>query len=513
MEDQSDVFAFLASPETHGLSEPVRRIDTHGACVFLAGRDAYKVKRAVRFPFLDFSTLEKRQRACENEMVVNRENAPGLYLGVVPVTRGQNGLAIGGEGEVVEWAVHLRRFDETQTLDRLADAEGLPPPLIAKLAARILASHGRAPVHSGTAAVAAFERQARETLDELDDGADVFTDAALGTLRAAVEDELEALQPLLLRRGDLGQIRRCHGDLHLRNVVLLEGEPVLFDAIEFNDAIATCDVLFDLAFMLMDLGHRGFLAEANLLLNRYLWGAEQEELQIEGLRALPLFMALRAAIRAKVSLDLAHLSSAAAETAIAEGRRYLDLALRLVGMRSPPALIAVGGLSGSGKSTLAARLCPVLGDMPGAVHVRSDIERKRLFGSTEFERLPPSAYDAPATQRTYERVRELARLALRARCSVVVDAVHARLDEREAIAAVAGKEGVPFHGLWLDGAVATLRDRVARRVHDASDATAEVVDLQAGFDIGPLSWPRLDATRPLEEVAEQALETIALGMK
>lgn len=507
MDDQSEVFAFLSNPATHGLKEPVQRIDTHAACVFLAGADAYKVKRAVRFPFLDFTTLDARRKACENELVVNRENAPGLYLGVVPITRGPDGLSLSGLGEVVEWAVHLRRFDEAQTLDRVAEAEGLPDTLIAKLATRILKSHGRALVRTDAGAQEAFEAQARDTLDELDDAADSLPAASLRALRGAAEAALERLRPVLRQRGAQGRVRRCHGDLHLRNVVLLEGEPVLFDAIEFNDAIATCDVLYDLAFMLMDLWHRGFPAKANLLLNRYLWGSEAEALDLEGLAALPLFLSLRASIRAKVACDLARVSHGNA-SAVAEAEAYLNFALELLADRRAPRLIAIGGLSGTGKSTLAARLAPRVGGPPGAVHMRSDIERKRLYGCAEQERLPPAAYTPAVTAETYARVREMARLALRSGTSVVVDAVHARPEERTATAAVARDCGAIFQGLWLEAPAGMLRGRVAARTHDASDATVEVVDFQAGLETGPILWPCLDAARPLDETVQAALGMI-----
>ncbi len=509
MDDQAPIFAFLARPDTHGIDTPVTRIDTHGAVVFLAGPDAYKVKRAVRYPFLDFSTLEKRHAACLGEMAVNGDNAPGLYLGVVPVTRTAESLRLGGSGEVVEWAVHLRRFDETQTLDRLKGA-GFAEPLLAALATRIRESHDRAPVRTDPAVTEAFAREARSTLEDLRHGARGLPAPQVAAYADAAGDALRAARPLMEARREAGCIRRCHGDLHLRNIVLIDGAPVLFDAIEFNDAIATCDTLYDLAFLLMDLLHHGLRHEACLLLNRMLWGAADGDIarDVEGLALLPLFLSLRAAIRAKVAFDLAALRGANAEAAEADGRAYFDTARHLLSPDAPPRLVAVGGLSGTGKSTLAARLAPELGAAPGAVHLRSDIERKRLSGCGELDRLPPDAYAPDVTARTYARLRDLAGHALAAGRSVVVDAVHAHPDERAAIAAVARTQGAAFTGLWLEAPADLLRARVEARRNDASDATPEVVDRQERYEIGELAWARLDARLPLPELGRQAATLI-----
>ncbi|MEW6123085.1 MAG: AAA family ATPase [Pseudomonadota bacterium] len=508
-DDQAGVFAFLADPATHG-GAPVTRIDTHAASVFLAGPDAYKVKRAVRFPFLDFSTLEKRHAACAAEMEANRDNAPMLYLGIVPITRGSGGLALGGTGEAVEWAVHLRRFDETKTLDRLA-GEGLPAPLMAALATRILESHARAERRDGPEWIDAFLREARATLSALREGGAVLGPAEVGDYGTMLEERLAALEPLLRARGAAGEVRRCHGDLHLRNIALVDGAPVLFDAIEFNEAIATCDVLYDLAFLLMDLCHRQQGASANLLLNRYVLGTPDPAALLDGLAALPLFLSLRAAIRAKVALDLAGRASDGAADAQIDARAHFETARTLLRPAGAPVLVAIGGLSGTGKSTVAARLAPRLGGPLGAIHLRSDIERKRLFGHGELERLPPDAYGACATERTYGVLRTLTVHALDAGFSVILDAVHARPEERQPLPGLAAAHGARFQGFWLDAPPDLLRRRVDARRNDASDATAAVVDLQAGFDIGPLDWTRLDARGPLDALVDamdhQAPET------
>ena len=267
---QSEVFAFLGDPATHRLKEPVTRIDTHGAAVFLAGQDVYKVKRAVHFPFMDFSTLEKRRRACENELAVNKGNAPDLYLGIIAISRKDNALTFGNGDEIVEWAVHLRRFDEGRTLDRLAARGDLDAGIMEKLGDVVVASHGRAPILRDKGATAALGTRIEEVITAIAAAPDVFPGEAAATLKSSMLGAFEAARSLLLRREANGFVRRCHGDLHLRNIVMIGPTPTLFDALEFEESFAICDILYDLAFLLMDLWTRGLRSEANGLMNRYL---------------------------------------------------------------------------------------------------------------------------------------------------------------------------------------------------------------------------------------------------
>jgi hypothetical protein len=489
--DQAEVFAFLGNPQTYALRDPVPHIDTHGAAVFLAGPDVYKVKRAVYFPFMDFSTLEKRRRACEAEITVNRPNAPELYRDVVAITRGERGLELGGRGEVVEYAVHMRRFDETATLDRIADPSVFSPELVAKLARAVLRSHKAAPLRDGAAATRSLERYLEQNEAAFAADAELFDPERAARLAAEARAALAAVEPLLLTRGAAGYVRRCHGDLHLRNIVLIDQEPVLFDAVEFDDAIATGDVLYDLAFLLMDLAERGRLDASNQLMNRYLWESG-EEAQLSGLAALPIFLSIRSAIRAKVvAAGIRHLPSSEQARAHEEAKRYFWFAEEFL-KPMPARLVAIGGLSGTGKSTLAARLAPSVGRSPGAVLLRSDIERKRLFGVAETEKLPQEGYGEAATREVYARLQRKAELALRAGQSVVVDAVHARPAERQAIEQLAQRLGLAFAGLWLELPLAQRLGRVGARRNDASDADQKVVAAQSSYDVGEVTWRRLD---------------------
>jgi hypothetical protein len=510
--DQSEVFDLLGDPATYGLTHPVTRIDTHGAAVFLAGDAAYKVKRAVRFPFMDLSTLERRRAACARELEINRPQAPGIYLGLVPILRRAGRLQLGGddprEDEIVEWAVHMRRFDEEATLDKLAARDGLDPSLLDALARAIAASHERAERHCDFAAPAALAHVIGDVMSGLREAPDLFAPARVDALEAGLRAALQRLTPLLARRAREGEVRRCHGDLHLRNIARIGGAPVLFDALEFDETLATTDRLYDLAFLLMDLWARGLRFEANGVLNRYL-AACGEQPPYDGLAALPLFIGLRAAIRAQVTAAArAHLAEAARETAATEARGYLALTEAALAP-TPVWLIAIGGLSGTGKSTLAARLAPEIGPIPGAVHLRSDVERKRLAGVDERERLPSGAYTLAATDEVYAVLRARAAAVLASGHGVVVDAVHQRPDERAALAEVARQAGVAFAGLWLEAPLDALEARVAARRGDASDATAEVVRAQAERDPGPLDWTRVATTGTPEEVLARARAALA----
>ncbi|MGB8575826.1 MAG: phosphotransferase, partial [Pseudolabrys sp.] len=286
---QQPVIDFLNDPANHG-GAPVKRIDTHAASVFLAGERALKIKRAVRFPFLDFSTLAKRKTACEAEIAVNRVFAPSIYRGEVPITREPNGqLAIGGKGEPVEWAVEMQRFDESQTLDNLAETGRFDEALADGLGRAVAAAHRVAPTAADAQFAETLARIITQNEAELASEPDLFSLQKLRVLAAATRDAFERVRPLLQARERAGLVRRCHGDLHLGNIVLINGKPVLFDAIEFDDRIATIDVCYDLAFLLMDLIERGLHRAANIVFNRYLTDTQRIH-DLDALAALPLFM-------------------------------------------------------------------------------------------------------------------------------------------------------------------------------------------------------------------------------
>ena len=496
---QQAVIDFLGRPAAHG-GAPVKRIDTHAATVFLAGPRALKIKRAVRFPFLDYSTLAKRKAACAAELEVNHPFAPAIYRGVVAITREQDGaLAIGGEGEPVEWAVEMRRFDETQTLDHLADSGLIDAALADALGRAVVRAHAAAPVVEAAGFINELAEIIMQNDAELGASPELFPRQAVTALTQATRAAFERVQPLLALRERADLVRRCHGDLHLGNIVLIEGAPVLFDAIEFDPAIATGDVLYDLAFLLMDLIERGLKQAANIVLNRYL--AETRRVaDLDALAALPLFLSLRAAIRAKVTA--ARRAQGPAGTGAEQSARdYFTLAGKLL---APPApsLVTVGGLSGTGKSLLARALAAEILPAPGAVVLRSDVERKVLFGIAEADRLPETAYAPDVTTQVYAALAAKARRVIAAGHSAIVDAVFAQRSERVAIGEAGA--GVAFHGLFLTADLATRLSRVGGRKGDASDADAAVARAQEQYDLGTIDWLNVDASGTPEQTLRSA---------
>jgi uncharacterized protein len=501
--NQESIFAFLTDPVTH---PQALRIDTHAASVFLEGNRALKIKRAVRFAFLDYSTLEKRKTACDEEIRINRQFAPQIYHRVVPITRNDDGsLSIDGNGAPVEYAIEMTRFDERQTIDRLAEAGPLDPALVDAIADAIAASHEAAPRVPAEHWIESIPQIIAEKIAAFR-AATYFAARDIDDLGDASQSAFSRIHGLLEQRGRQGHVRRCHGDLHLANIVLIEQHPVLFDAIEFDEKIASIDVLYDLAFPLMDLLRYGRQAEANAVFNRYLSITPDENLG--ALAALPLLLSMRAAIRADVLLARPGRSSPE-KTAIVElARAYFELARALI---HPPAplLIAVGGLSGTGKSVLARGLAPFIGPQPGAVVVRSDVLRKQLFEVQETEPLPADAYLPEVSERIYDALGQDAAHIVSQGHSVVVDAVFARETERAAIEDAARRLGVRFVGLFLVADLETRQNRVSRRGPDASDATAEVAGLQEKYDIGALDWAGIDASGSPQTTLKQCQIRIA----
>jgi aminoglycoside phosphotransferase family enzyme/predicted kinase len=505
-EDQTAIIDFLASPSTHG-GAMVERIDTHTAIVFLAGARAWKLKRAVHFDYLDFSTVERRKAMCEAEVRLNRRTAPALYRDVVAVTRAPDGsLALNGSGTPVDWLVEMNRFEQEALLDRLAGSGRLDLALMPRLAAAIARFHlaaERRTDHGGRAGMDWVIEGNAAGFAEF--GARFLEPSACIRVTDDASAELDRRGALLDARREAGFVRQCHGDLHLRNIVMLEGHPTLFDAVEFNDEIACVDVLYDLAFLLTDLWRRQLPRHANTIWNGYL----AETADLDGVSLLSLFLSCRAAVRAKTSATAARVQGdpERASELRTLAQEYLALAERLL-HPAEPCLIAIGGFSGSGKSTLALGLAPSVGAVPGAVVLRSDEIRKRLCGVPPLERLGPEGYAADISQEVYATAARDARTLVRAGQSAIVDAVFANPQDRDAIEHVAANASVSFVGLWLDALAPVLIDRTQRRGGDPSDATADVVRMQLAQDRGAIGWLRIEASAPAEVVLQKALHCL-----
>jgi aminoglycoside phosphotransferase family enzyme/predicted kinase len=495
---QSAVFAYFGDAANHPGSE-IKRIDTHSSVVFLIGARAFKIKRAVKFPFLDYTTLDKRHAACLGELDVNKLFAPQLYHRVVPITRNVNGgIALNGSGDIVEWAIEMQRFDEGQTLDHVAERNGIDDELAEKLARMIAAIHAR----SQSVDVDTWLNAVERFLDQNDlafrQAPELFPVGPVEVLNRHSREALARLRPLLEARGSHGFVRRGHGDLHLGNIALLDGQPVPFDAIEFDPMIAAGDVLYEVAFLLMDLVERRQDRAANIILNRYLLETRKMD-GLDGLTALPFFMSLRAAIRAMVLAAQIQRAGPKARASLSDTAKvYFNLAVRLLAPSSP-VLVAIGGLSGTGKSTLARALAPYLAPAPGAVIVRSDVERKSLFGVEEMVRLAPHAYRPEITAKVYAQLTGRTEQIIAAGHSAIADAVFADSDERTAMARIASKNNVRFCGFFLVADIKTRLDRINTRGPNASDADAEIARQQENHAPDSVDWTIVEVSGSLDE--------------
>ena len=468
-----------AYPHNTGAIEVV---ETHISWIFLTESVAYKIKKPLNLGFLDFSTLEKRHHYCNEELRLNQRLCPEIYLSVVPVVRAGDTFFVDAEGEIVDYAVKMVRFDRTMELDRMLAQKLLTEQHIDHLASMIARFHTSLPPVPAESGCGQPDNLVKPMLHNFTSMESIALNQTeidqLEELKAWTIQEHQRLYPLLLQRKIGGFIRQCHGDMHTGNMVLWQNQIFLFDCIEFNEHLSNIDVISDLAFLFMDLDHGGEPRLAWRLLNNYL-------METGDYIALPLllFYALyRAMVRAKVTaIRYAQTSGQAPDqTILEEHRSYIRLAQ---GYSCPakPLLILTYGVSGSGKTTVSSDIAQSL----PCIHIRSDIERKRLAGLKPLERSTQSTplYTDEISRQTYQRLLDVAKLCIEAGISVIVDATFLKAEKRKLFMDLAESIRTPCRILRFSAPEKVLMERVqqrSRKGNDASEADTEVLASQLG---------------------------------
>ncbi len=472
-------------------AERVDLLQTHISCILLAGDYAYKIKKPVNLGFLDFSTLAARRHYCQEELRLNARTAPALYLEVVPISGSLDAPVLGGTGAAIEYALKMRRFAQEELLDGLVRRGALLPQHIDALAQGIAAFHGciaRAGAERPEGSAELVLVPALANFDSMQVCVSAKAELALlARLRDWSLREHAGLAQVFAARKRDGWVRECHGDLHLGNIALQDGVPTPFDCIEFSDALRWIDVVGEIAFLTMDLIEHGLPRLAYRFLNAYL----EHTGDYAGVRVLRFYLVYRALVRAKIACLRARQPGLERREhgALAQDyREHLYLAQNLA-IEPPPALVIMHGPSGSGKTTVAQTLLEAL----GAVRLRSDLERKRLFGLAPLARsgsaIDGGIYAPAASERLYRHLAGLARQLLAARYPVIVDAAFLARAERERFAALARAAGAAFVIASCSASAQTLRRRVAAREHEARDASeAGIAVLERQLTAGdPLS--------------------------
>ena len=458
-------------------------IETHISWVILTGQYAYKIKKPVDFGFLDFSTLEKRKHYCEEEVRLNRELAPHIYMGVIDIHGTPEKPVLSSDGPVIEYAVQMRQFDQAAQMDRMLANDRLDSTHIDKIANTVATFHTSITPVSPDSPFGDYEHVSEPVMENFSQiRAHLNDSTALGyvdSLQQWSENRLKALKPVISSRKQQGYIRPCHGDMHLRNMALVDDEIVIFDRIEFNTNFYLIDVMSEIAFLMMDLEYRQQHQFSNRFLNLYL----EHTGDYQGLQVLDFYKVYRAMVRSKVDalrLSQEQPGSSDYQHTWHSLTNHLQLAQSYTHEVTPVILINAG-VSGSGKSFIGRRLAEKL----PAVVIRSDVERKRLFGLQTRQRtgdqLDQGIYTSEATEQTYDQLRKLSRLILSCHRNVIVDAANLKHQQRQQFIDIASELSVSCRILWYHAKPEVLRQRVLSRQQqnrDASDAGADILEHQ-----------------------------------
>ncbi len=501
IDDQSAVIAALSEPEAYGLKRP-RKIavkETNICDVFMTGEKAYKLKRGVKYPYVDYSTAEKRAAACRRELEICTRFAPELCFGVEEVVSDRKGRIFvrsacpDKDAEVVDYVLVMHQFEEGMLFDNMVDRGDLDRFEMMDTAEKIYGLHRDAPVVTTVDPVAVI----RGRIDENNAMIrcfvpDIFDAEDVDALERDQMSELERNTALLEKRRADGKIRVCHGDLNLRNLAMWNGRVTPFNPIEFNDALTNIDTLYDFAFLLVDMESKGQRRLASILYNHYM----ALSADWDGVPVLPLYLSCRAAVNAYVFAQRSAEMKDRHDSALMANKAYEQLVIARRFLNRPrPVLVACGGLSGSGKSRIARESAPFIGNPPGAVILRDDVLRKNMLNTDLEKHVDTATYTPQLESAVFGRLCDECRTLLRAGQSVVADALFHDENQRRAIEELAREENADFQGLWVDAPLEVRIERVMSRKRNPSDVkTADELRKQLDIDVGKVDWDKIDTS-------------------
>ena len=508
LSEQTDIIEALSNPKTYGKN--IHKVDvrrSHIAIIFFAGDYVYKLKRAVIYPGIDFSTAEKRKLACIAEMKRSTVYAPHLIIGVKPIKRLKNGtIKIGGtNGEEIDTVIVEKRLPNKAILSFL-----LPSPDFDRFEAMDLAEHladlhAKAKVFHNKWGVDVIQNIILENESILSCFPSSVDLARLNTLTKQSLEILKKNENLIKFRQKSGFVKKCHGDLLLSNIAYDKGKFLFFSPVEYNDSLDCIDTLYDLAFLTMDLEAKGLRRISNILFNHYMSYMND----IEGFPLMGLYQSMRAAGRAAVCAKTsALLQGEEKQQAIAQTKKYFELAYHFL-IDFSPVLIACGGLSGSGKSRIAREIGGLMNPSPGAVILRDDVVKKQITGLAPRQRFNKTI-NSPAFEKiVYEVLKQQATCALQTGSSVIVDALFHNEYERMAIQALADSLNIPFIGLWMDAPLNVRTQRVQNRKNSPVDSRKEKeLECQLSLEIGHMAWHQINTDMPKEDTVQHVIKIL-----
>lgn len=457
----------------HSVREPIQLIQTHASSVLITGDYVYKLKKSVNFVFLDFSSLDKRQYFLNEELRMNRVLAPDIYLEVIAITQAEDKFILGGMGEPVEYVLKMNQFPQATLLLNMFEQGNLTEEHIEELGKVVAQFHAQTISNEYIRSFGAIEK-IKSGIDENYERTEKYIDIAqtqkqYNETSKFTDTFLLDKKALFKQRQEYDKIRECHGDLHLKNICFWHDKIQLFDRIEFNESFRFVDVMYDVAFTVMDLDARKRKDFGNLFLNTYI----EQTGDWEGLQVLPLYLSRQAYVRAKVNsllLDDRAISEEDKQSAIKTATEYYRLAWEYT-KTSQGQLILMSGLSGSGKSTVARQLAKRI----NAIHLRSDAVRKHLAGISVGDRASDELYTPQMNQKTYDRLLELAKMLISQGFSIILDAKYDRQNLREPAIAYAQSKNIPLRIIYCTAPIEVLRDRISQRTDDISDATVDLL--------------------------------------